>query len=95
MRIDNLTNSAASQIAGESDAQKVNSRNVGAANSSAGEDRTTLTSDTASVNSLVNVAMNSPEVRQDKVDSLQQAINSGQYKLDPTAIAASMLDEQA
>ena len=94
MRID-LTNSAASQLAGESDMQKVNSGNVQAANASGSEDRATLTSDSSSVQSLVSTAMNSPEVRQDKVDSLQQAVNSGQYKLDPAGIAASMLDEQA
>lgn len=94
MRI-NLTNSAASQIAGESDLQKVNSRNVEAANTSSTEDRTTLSSDTVSLKSLVNVAMNSPQIRQDKVDALQQAINSGQYNIDPVAIAGSMIDEQA
>jgi flagellar biosynthesis anti-sigma factor FlgM len=94
MRID-LTNSGASQIGGESDMQKVDSRNVESGNAPGSEDRATLSSDKASVESLVNVAMNSPEVRQDKVASLQQAINSGQYNLDPAAIAASMLDEQA
>lgn len=94
MRID-LTNSTASQIAGESNMQKVNSANVDAASASGSEDRTTLTSDTASLSSLVSAAMNSPEIRQEKVASLQQAISSGQYQLDPAGIAASMLNEQA
>jgi flagellar biosynthesis anti-sigma factor FlgM len=39
--------------------------------------------------------MSSPEIRQDKVDSLTQAVNSGTYQLDPAKIAASMLDEHA
>ena len=39
--------------------------------------------------------MSSPEVRQDKVASLQQAISNGQYQLDPGKIAASMIDEHA
>jgi flagellar biosynthesis anti-sigma factor FlgM len=39
--------------------------------------------------------MSSPEIRQDKVDSLTQAVSSGQYQLDPGKIAASMLDEHA
>jgi anti-sigma28 factor (negative regulator of flagellin synthesis) len=29
------------------------------------------------------------------VDSLRQAVSSGQYNLDPSAIASSMLDEYA
>jgi anti-sigma28 factor (negative regulator of flagellin synthesis) len=39
--------------------------------------------------------MNSPEVRQDLVQTLQQAIQSGQYKLEPDQIAGAMIDEQA
>jgi anti-sigma28 factor (negative regulator of flagellin synthesis) len=39
--------------------------------------------------------MNSPEVRQDLVLNLQQAIQSGQYKLEPDQIAGAMIDEQA
>jgi flagellar biosynthesis anti-sigma factor FlgM len=39
--------------------------------------------------------MNSPEIRQEKVDSLTQAVSSGTYKLDPGKIAASMIDEHA
>lgn len=94
MRID-LTNSAASQIAAESSATQVSANNVSASGSAGAEDRTTLTSDTQSLASLVGNAMSSPEIRQDKVDSLTQAVNSGQYQLDPGAIAASMLDEHA
>jgi flagellar biosynthesis anti-sigma factor FlgM len=39
--------------------------------------------------------MNSPEIRQDKVDSLIKAISSGKYNLDPSEIASSMIDEHA
>jgi flagellar biosynthesis anti-sigma factor FlgM len=39
--------------------------------------------------------MHSPEIRQDKVQSLQQAISSGQYKLEPDKIAGAMIDEHA
>jgi negative regulator of flagellin synthesis FlgM len=94
MRVD-LTNTAASQIAAESSATQVSANNVSASGSSGAEDRTTLSSDTLSVSSLVSTAMNSPEIRQDKVDSLTQAVSSGTYQLDPGAIAGSMLDEQA
>jgi flagellar biosynthesis anti-sigma factor FlgM len=39
--------------------------------------------------------MSSPEIRQDLVSQLKQAVSSGQYKLDPNAIASSMIDEHA
>jgi flagellar biosynthesis anti-sigma factor FlgM len=39
--------------------------------------------------------MSLPDIRQDKVASLRQAVTSGTYQLDPKKIAASMLDEQA
>jgi flagellar biosynthesis anti-sigma factor FlgM len=41
----------------------------------------------------VSTALSSPEVRQNTVDSLKQAVNSGQYELNPDKIAASMVDE--
>lgn len=94
MRID-LMNSAASQLANEPAAQSVNGQNAVAPEIQANEDRTTLTSDQASVSSLVGTAMQSPEIRQDKVAALQHAISNGQYQLDPGKIAASMIDEHA
>jgi flagellar biosynthesis anti-sigma factor FlgM len=39
--------------------------------------------------------MSSPEIRQDLVNQLKQSVGSGQYKLDPDAIASSMIDEHA
>jgi negative regulator of flagellin synthesis FlgM len=93
MRID-LFNSTASQIASEQSAQQVNAPNASKSGLSNEEDRATLTSDSTSVGSLVSTALSSPELRQDKIDSLRQAIGSGQYDLDPGKIAASMLDEQ-
>jgi flagellar biosynthesis anti-sigma factor FlgM len=94
MRID-LYNSAASQLSTEAKPRPVNADGVAGSDSTATEDRTTLASGSASVDSLVSQAMNSPEIRQDKVASLQQAISSGQYPLDPQKIAAAMVDENA
>jgi negative regulator of flagellin synthesis FlgM len=94
MRVD-LTQSTASQIANEPNTKNVSAHNTVATGLAGGDDRTTLTSDSTSITSLVSTAMNSPEIRQDKVDSLRQAVNSGQYKLDPSAIASSMIDEHA
>jgi flagellar biosynthesis anti-sigma factor FlgM len=92
MRID-LFNSTASQIASEQSAQQVNAPNTSKSGLSNEEDRATLTSDSTSVGSLVSTALNSPELRQDKINSLRQAIGSGQYDLDPGKIAASMVDD--
>jgi flagellar biosynthesis anti-sigma factor FlgM len=92
MRID-LFNSTASQIASEQSSQQVNAPNTSKSSLSNEEDRATLTSDSTSVGSLVSTALSSPELRQDKIDSLRQAIGSGQYDLDPGKIAASMVDD--
>ncbi|HEY6489183.1 MAG: flagellar biosynthesis anti-sigma factor FlgM [Terracidiphilus sp.] len=94
MRID-LNQTAASQIAPETNSQQVSGNNPAASGVAGGEDRTTFTSDTQSLASLVSTAMKSPEIREDKVASLQQAINNGTYPLDPGKIASSMLDEHA
>jgi anti-sigma28 factor (negative regulator of flagellin synthesis) len=41
---------------------------------------------------LTSQALNTPEIRQDKVDTLSQSVNSGAYQLDATAIAGAMID---
>ena len=94
MRVD-LTNVAASQLAAEPNAKPVDANNLPASGLSGSEDRATLSSDTQSLSSLVSTALSSPEIRQDKVAGLQQAIGNGTYQLDPNAIAGSMIDEHA
>lgn len=92
MRVE-LSNTSAGQIENSVSSPQVN---AGGASSVAGaEDRTTLTSSEGSVSSLVSTAMASPEIREDKVASLQQAISKGEYELDPARIASSMIDEYA
>lgn len=92
MRID-LSNAAASQIASDQRAKAAEAQASSGADAS--EDRATLTSGAASVESLVGKAMSSPEMREDKIASLRQAVSSGNYQLDPAGIAASMIDEHA
>jgi len=58
------------------------------------EDRTTLHSDSASVQSLTSQALKSPEIRQDKVSALQQSLHSGNYKLDSATIASAIADNK-
>ncbi|HEX4283530.1 MAG TPA: flagellar biosynthesis anti-sigma factor FlgM [Terracidiphilus sp.] len=94
MRVD-LTNVAANQIAAETNPKQVSGANVASSDLSGSEDRTSFKSDMQSLNSLVGKAMGSPEIRDEKVASLQQAISSGNYKLDPQAIAGAMIDEHA
>ena len=59
------------------------------------EDRTTFHTDSTSVQALTSQAMNSPEVRQDKVDSLRQAVSSGTYQVDATKTAEAMIESDA
>jgi flagellar biosynthesis anti-sigma factor FlgM len=58
------------------------------------EDRTTLHSDSASVQSLTSQALQSPEVRQDKVDQLRLAVTGGDYKPDATETASAILESE-
>jgi flagellar biosynthesis anti-sigma factor FlgM len=94
MRID-LSQLTPGQVLNEQNTKKVSDQQAGASDALGSVDRTTFTSDSSSVSALVGKAMSSPEIRQDLVSTLKQAVNSGQYKLDPNAIASSMIDEHA
>jgi negative regulator of flagellin synthesis FlgM len=98
MRIDAF-NSAASQLSSDLSSQQVGSQaNTQSSARSQGvseDDRTTLTSDTASLASLVSTALSSPEVRQGRVDNLRQAISNGEYQVDPASVAAAMVSESS
>lgn len=94
MRID-LYNSMASEIANEQNSNQVQSRSVQSSDAGDTGDRTTLSSGSGPVNALVSQAMSSPEIRQDKVQHLQQAISSGKYQIEPDKIAGAMIDEHA
>jgi len=64
---------------------------IASTGSSEASDRTTLNSTGNSVQLLTNQALQSPEVRQDKVDAIRQSVSSGQYKVDPGKIADAMI----
>lgn len=61
------------------------------ADSEIGEDKATLSSGTASVNALTAKALQSSEVRHDKIEALRQAIKDGSYKIEPDKIAEAMI----
>jgi len=57
-------------------------------------DRTTFSSDSV-VHSLTSQALSSPEIRQDKVDALRQAVTSGTYTVDANKIASGIIAENS
>jgi flagellar biosynthesis anti-sigma factor FlgM len=59
--------------------------------STAGEDAATLSVDSARVSSLVAKALDTPDTRTDRIETLRQAVQSGQYAVDPAQIAEAML----
>jgi len=95
MRIDSFNSAAADQVGNEPSSKPVNAQKIAAPEPDSSGDRTTLTSGSGSVSALVSEAMSSPEVRQNKVESLQQQISNGTYQLDPDKIAGAMIDEHA
>jgi len=50
-----------------------------------------LPEDTVTVGNLSTRALQTPEVRQQEVERLQQSVLTGQYKIDTRAIAEAML----
>jgi flagellar biosynthesis anti-sigma factor FlgM len=92
MRIDSY-NSPASQISAEQTSRQVSAQGSSNANVSGTEDRASLSSGSTSVSSLVSQALQFPEVRQDKVDSLKQSVGNGTYELNPSKIASSILEQ--
>jgi len=47
-----------------------------------------------SVGDLVTAALQQPEVRADRVSAIREAIASGTYKVEPQAIASSLLADE-
>jgi flagellar biosynthesis anti-sigma factor FlgM len=64
---------------------------IATTNLAAAADRTTLNSAGTSVQLLTKQVLESPEIRQDKVDATRQSIGSGAYKVDPAKIADAMV----
>ena len=55
------------------------------------DDNATLSHDTVTVSSLAAKALETPEVRQDRVESLRQAVQNGTYSVNPQDIAEAIL----
>ena len=93
MRID--LNSSTGQISGDLSSTQTSTQRTAQPEPAATEDRTTLTSGSSSIASLVSTALSFPEVRQETVSNLRQAVTNGQYQLDPAQIAKSIVDDYA
>ena len=90
MKID-LNSPAASMLQVDQSPKQIS--NSGSASvQGATQDRTTLQTGSHSVQALTSQALNSPEIRQDKVDALQQSVSSGQYQVSAKAIASAIID---
>lgn len=92
MKVD-LNSLATSQIALERGAKQVS--NGTSSTQAATEDRISIHSESLSVKSLTSQALNSPAIRQDKVDTLQQSVTSGTYKPEASKTAEAMIEQDA
>lgn len=88
MRVD-LTSLTATQISSEKSA--VASGKLQPETSDYVQDKATLSGDASAVSALNRKALDSPDIRQDRVAALQQQVRSGDYKPDPTNIATGMI----
>jgi flagellar biosynthesis anti-sigma factor FlgM len=66
---------------------------VGQAATALQEDTASFSTGHATIADLSVQALSSPEVRQQKVEALRNAIQSGEYQIDPGAIADNMIQE--
>jgi len=91
MRI-NPNQSIASELVTESTVRtdKSSKSSSSAAPSQAGAD---FFGDTTNVGGLTAQAMQTPEIRQDRVTALRAAVRDGSYQLDPGKIADAMLQQ--
>ncbi len=91
MRID-LTNIQFNGVEREDKTRKAGAK---AASTPSVEDKASLSVDTLSLSSLEAKALSAPEIRQDKVDALRQAVQNGDYKVEADKVARAILDQNS
>jgi negative regulator of flagellin synthesis FlgM len=89
MRID-LTNIRFQGLERDDKAKKAGSKTASAPNV---EDTASLSTDALSVSALETQAMNTPPIRQDKVQALRQSIQNGDYRIEADKIAHAILEQ--
>lgn len=65
--------------------------NTPATNSPLGEDQAQLSGAHTQVQALATLAAQLPEIRQEKVQALRLAVNSGQYQVRPQDVATALV----
>lgn len=93
MKID-LNNASGSLIPADWAAKGAASRSADASNEASG-DRTTISTQGSAVQDLAAKALDTPEIRQEKVNALRESVNNGTYSLDPSKIAEAMIDSES
>jgi flagellar biosynthesis anti-sigma factor FlgM len=97
MRIDFNQGTQPATEATQASPQGPTTRNAAAArqNLSAGDDQAQISGVHMQVEALATQASQMPEVRQEKVQALRQALASGRYHPSPERVAAAMVSEMA
>jgi negative regulator of flagellin synthesis FlgM len=57
-------------------------------------DKVSVSADAMLRTAALSTALNTPDVRQDKIDALKQQISDGTYKIDSEKIAAKLLEDE-
>jgi len=94
MRIDSSNSSQAlpeSQAANNATPAKANTAPAAGVSSPLGEDQAQLSGVHAQVQMLVGEALQLPEVRQERVQALRQAVTSGKYQPSANDVAGALL----
>jgi len=89
MRID-LNQLSLGNVGNEVNGKKVAGKHSG---STSPEDKASFSSDSLDIPSLEAQVLASPDIRQDKVEALRQAIQNGEYSVEPDKIAQAILQQ--
>ena len=94
----NLTDSRKAEKSDSSKAAKIGDDKLGALESNSAMDsasRVNLSERAQDIKRMKEIAMAAPDIREDRVASLQKLVDSGKYKVDAKDIADKMVDEEA
>lgn len=78
---------------GNFDVERVGQRSVHGSRNAGSSDATSNQRDVVQLNSLDQQALNTPEVRSEKVSALRAQIESGTYKVSGEQLAGAMLSD--
>jgi negative regulator of flagellin synthesis FlgM len=92
MKIDLSGITALQETATQNTRQAAKSTTTTATTESSTSDRTTFSSDTVSVQSLVGKVLSFPPIRQDRVAALRQSISDGTYNVDAGKVASALAE---